>query len=145
MARYGKTAQNAIGAISCLAEFHDGGTTKLSSGDIAKRRGLPQPIVAKLLVVLSQSGLVSSTPGPHGGYWLAREPSQITLYDVVSQFEKFEEAPACPFGAGWHNQDKRCPLHEQLFELDSQLMRFLKETTLAAFEAPRDGDCSVCS
>ena len=64
MLKYGKMAQNAISAMSYLAEVYDGGTTKLSSGDIAKRRNLPQTLVAKILVVLSQAQLVDGSPRP---------------------------------------------------------------------------------
>ncbi len=133
MLKYGKTAQNAISAMSYLAEVYDGGATKLSSGDIAARRKLPQPLVAKLLVVLSQAGLVDSTRGPGGGYWLAKEPGEIRLLDIVTQFEKNEDRLQCPFGPGWCGQGDPCPLHDKLVELDEQMSEFLSETTLAVF------------
>ncbi len=134
MLKYGKTAQNAISAMSYLAEVYDAGQTKLSSKDIAERRKLPQTLVAKLLVTLSQAGLVEGTRGPKGGYWLAKEPSEIVLYDIVVLFEKTGDRMMCPFGPGWCGNQEPCPLHDQLIELDDQLMRFLEETNLAVFE-----------
>jgi Rrf2 family protein len=133
MLKYGKTAQNAIMAISYLAEVYDGGSTRLSSRDIATNRNLPQPIVAKLLVTLSQTGLVGGAPGPKGGYWLARSPAEISLFDIVSTFEKIGDRISCPFGTGACDSTAPCPLHQKLLDLDRQLVGFLNESTLDAF------------
>lgn len=133
MLKYGKTAQNAISAMSYLAEVYDGGDTKLSSGDIAIRRKLPQTLVAKILVVLSQAQLVDGTRGPGGGYWLAKGPAEITLNDIVMQFEKAGERLQCPFGPGWCGNGEPCPLHDKLVELDTQMTDFLQCTTLDVF------------
>jgi Rrf2 family protein len=135
MLKYGKTAQNAISAMSYLAEVYDGGGTKLSSGDIATRRKLPQTLVAKILVVLSQASLVDGSRGPGGGYWLAKSPAEISLNDIVMQFEKADDRLQCPFGPGWCGKREPCPLHDQLVDLDEQMSRFLETTTLEVFTA----------
>ena len=133
MLKYGKTAQNAISAMSYLAEVYDEGATRLSSGDIAKYRKLPQTLVAKLLVILSQADLVASTPGPRGGYWLARDPSSIALHDIVEQFEKSSDRLHCPFGPDWCGNGTPCPLHDQLVQMDRQFSDFLECTMLDVF------------
>lgn len=132
--KYGKTAQIAIAAMSLLAEVYDGGKTCLSSLDIAKKRELPRPIVAKLLTVLSQSGYVKGSPGPRGGYWLAKAPGKISFHEIVCLFEKTDETTImCPFGPNWCGNGNPCPVHDQLVELHDQKVAFLKETSLAAF------------
>jgi Rrf2 family transcriptional regulator, iron-sulfur cluster assembly transcription factor len=133
MLRYGKTAQSAVSAMSRLAEVYDGGETCLSSLDIAKHRHLPQPLVAKLLTVLSRAGLVDGTRGPGGGYWLARPPGEITLEDIVKCFERDGDRVLCPFGPGWCGNSDPCPLHFGLLELDQNLREFLQKNTLEAF------------
>jgi Rrf2 family protein len=80
---YGKQTERAIGAMSRLAEVWDSGKTRLSAFDIADERGLPRPMVAKILTALSQANLVVGSPGPGGGYALSRPPSEITLRQVV--------------------------------------------------------------
>lgn len=132
MFKYGKTTQSAIAAMSRLAEVYDQGR-RLSSGDIAQTRNLPRPLVAKLLTILSQAGLVTGAPGPGGGYALARPPRQITLHDVAVLFERHEDKRTCPFGPGWCGRGDPCPLHHSLVALDEQMVRFLKETTFAIF------------
>lgn len=134
MIKYGKTAQNAISAMSYLADAYDGGATRVSSLDIANARQLPKPLVAKLLVVLSQAGMVSGSPGPKGGYSLARPPSEITLHSIVDLFEKTDARIMCPFGPDWCGNESPCPLHDKIVEMEDNLSNFLCSTTLEVFQ-----------
>lgn len=136
--RYGKTAQNAIAAMSRLAQVYDGGQTRLSSTEIAEQRHLPRPLVAKLLSTLSLAGLVDGAPGRGGGYTLAKPPAQITLFDIVCQFElDAGESLQCPFGPQWCGNGPQCPLHEQLQAMRERLDQFLLTTTLEVFSPTR--------
>ncbi|MFO0880695.1 MAG: Rrf2 family transcriptional regulator [Gemmataceae bacterium] len=142
MTPYGKTAQYAIAAMSRLAEVYSE-NRRLSSGEIAEQRHLPRPIIAKVLTVLSQAGLVVGSPGPGGGYALSRPPAQITLYDVADQFDRLTETISCPLGPTWCGNNAPCPLHEQLTALREQMIRFLQSTTLAAFVKPPQTSASL--
>ena len=132
MIRYGKSTQNAIAAMSRLAEVYDD-DARLSSHDIAKTRGIAQTLAAKLLTQLSGAGLVSGAPGPRGGYALAKSPAEITLMDITAVFERTDDRVTCPFGAGWCGNNEPCPIHDQLVELDRQTEQFLTTTTLERF------------
>lgn len=134
MTPYGKTAQTAVAAVSRLAEVYDPAKrVKLNSADIAERRRLPQPVVAKVLTILSQAGVVSGSPGPGGGYWLARPPEGVTLYDVVSLFERLDENVSCPFGPDYCGTGPHCPLHFDMLRVREQMTGFLKTCTFARF------------
>jgi Rrf2 family iron-sulfur cluster assembly transcriptional regulator len=134
MIRFGKTAQTAIAAMSLLAEVYDGGKTKLSSQEIAERRGLPQPVVAKVLTIVSSLGLVDGTRGPGGGYWLKRPPEKISLLDIVEEFERSDAQIMCPFGPNWCGHGEPCPMHDSLLRMDQQWMAYLRETSLSVFQ-----------
>lgn len=134
MFKYGKTTQSAISAMSRLAEVHDDGKTLLSSGDIAKARGLPKPLVAKLLTILSQAGLVTGSPGPGGGYTLARPPREISLYDVATLFERHDEKWMCPMGPQCRGEGDPCPLHAPLTAMDARTVGFLRKTNFNVFK-----------
>ncbi|MFO0797035.1 MAG: Rrf2 family transcriptional regulator [Gemmataceae bacterium] len=134
MTPYGKTAQTAIAAVSRLAEVHDKAKrVKLNSADIAENRRLPQPVVAKVLTILSQAGIVIGSPGPGGGYWLARPPEQVTLHDVVALFERVDQNVSCPFGPDYCGTGPHCPLHFDMLRVREQMVAFLKTTTFARF------------
>ncbi|MFA6961914.1 MAG: Rrf2 family transcriptional regulator [Opitutaceae bacterium] len=134
MIRFGKTAQTALSAMSLLAEVYDGGKTKLSSSEIAERRELPQPVVAKVLTIVSSLGLVDGTRGPGGGYWLKKEPDKITLLDIVEEFERQDDRIMCPFGPNWCGKGEPCPMHDSLLAIDANWTAYLKGTRLSVFQ-----------
>jgi len=131
---YGKTASNAIAAMSYLAERHGDDGPRASSAAIAENRSISKPLVAKVLTILSQAGLVGGSPGPGGGYFLAKPPEQIHLIEIVRLFEKTDTESRCPFGPHWCGHEEPCPLHDQLISLNEVGRRFLEETTLAVFK-----------
>ena len=60
---------------------------------LAEHYGLPEAYLAKHLKALSQAGLLIATPGPSGGFRLARAAGEITVLDVVDAIE----GPSSPF------------------------------------------------
>jgi Rrf2 family protein len=65
--------------------LHAGDTERPTAvRDIAERTGLPQPYLEQILLALKGAGLVRSKRGVGGGYVLARDPSEITLGQIVS-------------------------------------------------------------
>ena len=130
---YGKTASNAISAMSYLAERYGDDNAKTSSAAIAVSREISKPLVAKVLTILSQAQLVSGSPGPGGGYYLAKHPSEIRLIEIVRLFEKVEPESRCPFGPHWCGNQEPCPLHDQIVALNEAGGSFLFETSLEVF------------
>ncbi len=47
--------------------------------DITKKEEISEKYLSHLVIPLRASGLISSSRGAHGGYKLAKSPSQITL------------------------------------------------------------------
>ncbi len=131
--KFGKTAQTAISVISLLAEDFPKGKVVRSSLDIADVRGLPQPLVAKVLTVLSTAGLVDGTRGPGGGYWLAKTPREISLQHVVELFEKTDKSVMCPFGPNWCGHGDPCPMHDAIVGMTQEWGDYLTQTTLEIF------------
>ncbi|MDR3552086.1 MAG: Rrf2 family transcriptional regulator [Clostridia bacterium] len=56
---------------------------RLGAGMIAEQTGVTLRFCLKILRKLGQAGLVKSFKGVQGGYELVREPSEITLRDVI--------------------------------------------------------------
>ncbi len=63
--------------------------------DLAVLVAVPRPFLAKVMRELVASGLVTSQPGPQGGYSLAREPHQITFRDLVEAVDGPMEIVPC--------------------------------------------------
>ncbi|WP_129841652.1 Rrf2 family transcriptional regulator [Streptomyces sp. RFCAC02] len=56
---------------------------------------LPAAYLNKQLQALARAGIVTSTPGPRGGFRLARPPERITVLDVVTAIEGPGDAFRC--------------------------------------------------
>ena len=72
------TAQEEYG-LRCLLQMARNEQGALTIREIADQEGLSQAYVGKLMRILRQHGLVTSTRGQKGGYVLARSSSEITL------------------------------------------------------------------
>lgn len=55
--------------------------------DISARAGIPQNYLEQLLVILRRAELVTSVRGAHGGYFLAKKPSEILVKDILIALE----------------------------------------------------------
>ena len=131
---FNKSTEAAISAASLLAEVWCEGGGRLTASQIAERRNLPRPFVAKLLTALARADLVAGSPGPHGGYSLRRAPEEISLLEIVRCFERERMVLSCPFGPGYcGTTDEKCPLHDQVLELQAQVEAFLASNNLGAF------------
>lgn len=133
MLKIGKLAQQAIAATSFLAERFDAAGTRVSAAEIADGRSLPRPVVAKVLAQLSLHGITTGTTGPTGGYRLARDPKDISLFDIVEAFERIDVRPMCPFGPDWCGHGEPCPLHDSITAAVDQVALFLKTQNLGPF------------
>lgn len=58
-----------------------------SAAELANTLNLGQPVVSKVLKLLAQHDLVSSTRGAHGGYRLSQDPADITIAQVIDALE----------------------------------------------------------
>ena len=56
---------------------------------------LPAPYLNKQLQALVRAGILASVPGPRGGFRLDRDPSEISLLDVVTALEGPDDAFRC--------------------------------------------------
>ncbi len=54
---------------------------------IAGAEGLPSDYVEQILLRLRRAGIVRSTRGAHGGYTLAKAPTEVSVRDVLAASE----------------------------------------------------------
>ena len=55
----------------------------LQTKAIAQAHHIPSNYLEQVLVELKKGGLVQSSRGCNGGYWLAKAASQIQIYDIL--------------------------------------------------------------
>jgi Rrf2 family protein len=74
-------AKYGFQALLMLAERRDGEPMLIA--DIADAQNLPRKFLELILLELKRHGILHSRRGKHGGYALARDPSEITFGEVV--------------------------------------------------------------
>jgi Rrf2 family cysteine metabolism transcriptional repressor len=71
-------------AVAALAELgRSDGTAPVPIGELARRREMPVQFLEQLFAVLRRAGVVSSQRGVKGGYRFARDPSEVSVLEVV--------------------------------------------------------------
>ena len=105
---------------------------------LARYFELPAPYLNKQLQALARAGILSSTPGPKGGFELARTPEEITLLDVVVAIEGREHAFRCteilhasPFGDPKADYVTGCVISHAMSAAELAWRRELAGTTIA--------------
>ena len=81
----------AIRALTELARM--GGQAPVPIGELARRRDVPVQFLEQLFAVLRRAGLLKSQRGVKGGYTFARDPSELSVLEVVELLDG-------PLGAG---------------------------------------------
>ena len=63
--------------------------------EIAKREDIPEKFLEQILLMLKKGGFVKSKRGRAGGYYLARQPKDITMGEVIRYMEGPIEPISC--------------------------------------------------
>ncbi|MFH1684512.1 MAG: Rrf2 family transcriptional regulator [Candidatus Margulisiibacteriota bacterium] len=77
--------QYGLQAMLELALKYGGGPVQIA--DIAKNQKIPIRYLEQLMLVLKRRGTVASTRGKHGGYALAKHPSDVSVLEIIEAFE----------------------------------------------------------
>lgn len=104
-----KTAEYALRAVACLAA-HPGDS--LSADFLSLRTKVPRRYLHRVLQDLVAAEILTSRPGPKGGYELVANISLLTILDVVNAVAPVERIRSCPLGLTSHTS--LCPLHKEL-------------------------------
>lgn len=78
-------AELAIKGMTEVAERYELGHVNIET--ICAARSLPRQYLSKIFNTLTKAGLVTPIRGKHGGYTLSRDPSKITLLQIIEAIE----------------------------------------------------------
>ncbi len=130
-------AHYATLAILALAEKYDSREV-LPARAIALEHGIPSQFLTQILQQLRAAGLITSTRGSSGGFYLDRAPSSITVGEVVDA--------VCPAASSYTDQ-QASPLsqvvNEVWEEVKTQQREVLDRLTISELLA-RSQDSSNC-
>lgn len=125
-----KAVSYALMAMVDIAERSAGDPPgEVQAADVATRLGLPTAYTAKVLSSLARASLLRSDRGPRGGFQLARDPRDISLYDVLQAVGAWSsgELPLTPTASA----KLRHGLNEALTRAMGRAREVLEEVRLA--------------
>jgi Rrf2 family cysteine metabolism transcriptional repressor len=71
-------------AVLALAELgRSAGSGPVPIGELARKRDVPVQFLEQLFAALRRAGVISSQRGVKGGYRFAREPSTVSVLEIV--------------------------------------------------------------
>jgi Rrf2 family protein len=121
-----KKADYGLIALKHLAQHTD---ESVSAREIAKQYRIPGELLAKILQRLARKGLVLSHQGTRGGYVLARDPSKISIVDVIEALDGPIGITPCERGSSCE-QMERCSVRDPLMTVRAKMVRILGDTSI---------------
>ena len=120
-------------ALLVLGLKYDEGVVRIQA--ISDHQNIPKRFLEQILNDLKSAGVVQSKRGIAGGYKLAKDPTEITLAEVVRHVEgalapvscvseNFYEKCSCP-------DESRCAIRCVMKEVRDAIVKIMERTTLA--------------
>ena len=119
-----------VRALIDLAQHNGQGQGPSQTAEIAQRQGVPEPYLDQLLTTLRKAGFIRSRRGPQGGHMLARDPSQISLGEVISTLEGHVPPIDCLDGSLECSLAGSCSQQEIWRDIDAITQNLLNATTI---------------
>lgn len=88
-----ETSEWVLHSAAVIAQLPPGAT--VSGAQLSEHFGVPGPYLSKQLAKLVRAGILSGSTGPRGGFRLARDPSAITVLDLVAAVDGAGDPYVC--------------------------------------------------
>ncbi len=128
-----KKAKYAIRALIVLGENYDKPPMKISA--IAEKGHIPKKFLEQILLLLRNSGLLSSKKGAHGGYKLSKDSREI----YIAQIMRITDGPIAMVPCVSLNfysrctecqEEKTCGIRDVFTDVRDSTLRILAETSI---------------
>lgn len=135
-----QTVEYSLRAIVTIAQHE---RQPCTASQISAITQVPAPYLSKLMQVLVRAGIASSQRGLHGGFLLAREPTELTIWEIVDAVDPIKRIRECPLGIGTHGETL-CPLHRKLDNALALVEESFRSTTVADVLAQQGSVTPLC-
>lgn len=104
---------------------------KIQVGEISEKLSVPKHFLGKIMQEVVKAGLLQSTRGPYGGFYLATKTLATPLIMLVEITDGMEQFNTCVLQLRTCDKTNPCPLHIEMDMVKQKLMMVLNETTVA--------------
>ncbi len=124
------SSKYALKAVLYLT-LHTTEDRKMQVREISENIEVPRAYTAKLLQALSKNGIISSSRGPKGGFYVSKDDRENSMMSVIDVIDGRKKMDACIIGLRDCDEDKPCPLHNLIANSRSHLHHVLETKTIA--------------
>ncbi|MFT3703959.1 MAG: Rrf2 family transcriptional regulator [Agriterribacter sp.] len=129
---FSKTCEYAIRAMILIAQQSKKGA-KSGIKEIVQAIDCPEYFIAKILQELARQGLVQSTKGPNGGFYLNDDSFKCSMADVVRAIDGDKIFSGCGLGLKQCSENRPCPIHHEFKKIRNEIHIMLSNARLDEF------------
>lgn len=124
------TTDYAIRIIGYLAQHND---QLLNSNTIAEQLGITNQYFLKVAISLKEFGFIETEQGRYGGYRLAKDANDITLYDIIETMEGAICINRCLVSDGYCSihATQTCSVHKIMATIQSDIINIMKDVKMS--------------
>jgi len=104
--------------------------TKVQLDEIAQELAVPKPFLGKVMKKLVKEGVINSTKGPNGGFFINKSTMAMPLLKLIELTGEPEEFSSCVLRLRKCNAKNPCPMHFQIESLRKQWQSLLASTSI---------------
>ena len=128
--------KSKYGLKALLILTQEAGTGPVLISELARREAIPKKFLEAILLELKRHGVVQSRKGKGGGYFLRREPADITFGEVIRVLEGPLAAVPCVSQTAYMKcaecvDEPTCGVRLAMKEVRDATAQILDHTTLA--------------
>jgi FeS assembly SUF system regulator len=127
MIRIGKLTDYALLILGHMAQHPN---HVISAASLADTLHLSVPTVSKILKILSEGALVTSTRGADGGYRLAKLASELTVAEVIATMEGDLALTECCESINTCMINTRCAMRDNWSRINHMIHTLLSRFTI---------------
>ena len=127
---FGFTEDYAIRFLIYLGKYPD---RNISCYEISKMMTIPRAFLLKIAKILENAGIIEIKRGKKGGYRLKKEPSQVSLLDIIESIKGKIILHSCIENSQICTRSNFCPVHKFWKELNETFRDLLRKKTLEEF------------
>lgn len=126
-----KKTDYALRALFTLVEHYKGAPIPIR--ELARRNDIPKRFLEQIMLALKAQGWVESLAGVRGGYALAKNPSKITMGEVVRHFDGILAPIDCVSLSGYKrcSQEPVCRFRRVFLDIRNYVTAVMDRSTLA--------------
>jgi Rrf2 family iron-sulfur cluster assembly transcriptional regulator len=125
---FSKTASYSLNILSYMATHEK---ASMSAALLHNKLTIPYPYLRQVLTNLSKRGFIQSSRGRSGGYTFRKEKNKIYLADIIEATDGLESLNRCILGFRECPFNSECSMHSIWETTRSNIIKVLKETSLA--------------